>query len=295
MKKVFFLLFLLYAVLTGEEKVSSGLNEKEIEEKRSVKSYPVRFVDIEVVRQAIREVIGRDSGIIVQPATRTIFVSATDSEHILLEALLSEIDKPVPNIQIDVIFKETGYQVDSSFKSGASGTLNIKKGNVNVEKITITPSASLSSVRHGSDTKQTIVVRSGARASIFIGKEVPLIEWLVDLSKKWGYIQPVQQNFTYKQIGVWLTVQPTVIGNGPLVNVKLTPQLSGIMENDQPFTINYQNVSTEVIVRDGETINLGGLVKQDEFYTTLFLRGSREKNSSVLDILLTLRILPLHP
>lgn len=158
------------------------------------------------------------------------------------------------NIRIDVEFKEFGETT---------------KG--------IGP-AQWSSGRSNSYTKQFIVVSDGLSASIFVGKEVPYVEYYTMFLFDRGYIEA---GVVLKEVGTKLKVEPRIIADNT-VEVTLTPEISFI-SNKRRGTIDIKTLSTTIIASDGQSIPIGGLQKDREF-DRYFFSTSSQRN---LEIILT--------
>ena len=119
-------------------------------------------------------------------------------------------------------------------------------------------------------------VLSGKSAKIHIGDRVPLrASTIVDATGQ------TRTTFDYRDIGIRLTVEPKIhLDNS--VTVKLGLEVSALGENvgtvDEPaFSIGTRNAETFMLLRDGETAILGGLIRDEE-------RRSRVKIPGIGDI-----------
>ena len=93
-----------------------------------------------------------------------------------------------------------------------------------------------------------------------------------------------------RQVGAFLWVQPTVLGDGTTVQVTLTPELSGLVEGGRRQRIRYKRVATTVTIRNGESQSLGEYGENSEFYD-LYLAGMNQSDrSSSTRITLTVHI-----
>jgi type IV pilus assembly protein PilQ len=98
-------------------------------------------------------------------------------------------------------------------------------------------------------------------ATILIGQVVPIA--LYQNSLQTGALQ--LSGYEEKQVGMRLAVNPRVCGDGSIL-MGVHPEISEIIEwrgqyNERPVT-STREANTEVIVRDGETIVIGGLVRE---------------------------------
>ena len=116
-----------------------------------------------------------------------------------------------------------------------------------------------------------ITVRDGKSASIIVGTEVPVItseatspDIVADGTS--GIIRSVQ----YRSTGISLQVTPTVHSKG-IVTLEITQEVSEAQANDvsdisSPIILN-RTVSTEIASADGQTILIGGLIKENNSET----------------------------
>jgi len=105
-----------------------------------------------------------------------------------------------------------------------------------------------------------IRVLNGRVAKIHIGDRVPLrAATIVDATGQ------TRTTFDYKDIGIRLAVEPTIyLDNSALVKIGL--EVSALGENlgtinDPAFRIGTRNAETFMVLRDGETAILGGLIQ----------------------------------
>ena len=108
-----------------------------------------------------------------------------------------------------------------------------------------------------------IRVMNGRSAKIHIGDRVPLrAATIVDATGQ------TRTTFDYKDIGIRLTVDPTIyLDNSAMV--KLGLEVSALGENlgtanEPAFRIGTRNAETFMLLRDGETAILGGLIQDAE-------------------------------
>ena len=166
---------------------------------------------------------------------------------------------PLPrNIAIEVEFKETGRRT-------------VKLGGLRPYETT----------RSSQYVKQYIVVSDGLTGTIRVGEDVPYEEYYTRYLLDHGYVETVEVIF--KEIGTKLTVTPKI--RGGYIEVSLTPQISYLSEGTRDV-INIKELSTTVIAANGQSISIGGLIKDEEFKRH-FLKTNTASN---LDIILTPRI-----
>jgi len=109
--------------------------------------------------------------------------------------------------------------------------------------------------------RPTLTVTNNQEGQIQIGSDVP-IEGGQTITT--GGV--LSSNIQYRETGIVLTLTPQINADG-VVNLTIEQELSSVDNsregiNDNPV-FNSQNISTNVVVRDGESVVLGGLIQND--------------------------------
>jgi len=235
----------------------------------------------------------------VEDRLNSLIVTGQDKDIEALKAFLATVDTPVAQVLLDIRVvslsedgtKTLGMTIGSSngnfgvfagaggapitFTENLPGTTAQPLGGApvgtNTNSLAIAPftrtpfvlGASLSMLIARNDAKvistPRIMAQSGKDATVLIGDKFPIV-----------YFDPRAGQFQvqYVDIGVKLAVKPTVAADG-FVTVDLTPEVStleGLINNQYPRT-GVTTVKTTVRVRDGDTIVVGGLLREIETYT----------------------------
>lgn len=163
---------------------------------------------------------------------------------------------PLPrNISIEVEFKETGFKTRK-----------------------MTSPWQYQRDRESKYTKQHIVVTDGLTATIRVGEDVPYIDYYTGYLTEHGYVEEIE--VTFREVGTKLAVAPKIRGN--YIEISLTPQISYVSGADREI-INVKELTTTVLAADGQSISIGGLIKDRDFAGYFF----KTKSLSNLDIVLT--------
>lgn len=107
-----------------------------------------------------------------------------------------------------------------------------------------------------------ILVSDNRDARIQVGQQVPLIT-----SETYGLagVAP-QRNYSYRDIGVILKVKPR-INEGGLVTLEITQEISTYKKIElggtEQILLDKTDASTNLVVQDGQTIVIGGLIRED--------------------------------
>jgi general secretion pathway protein D len=150
-----------------------------------------------------------------------------------------------------------------------------------------------------------IMVSDNREARIQVGQQVPIAT-----SETFGSttVAP-QRTIQYKDIGIILKVKPQINDSG-LVAMQISQEVSTfstelLFDNSTEIIVNKTEVATNLVVNDGETIIIGGLIRQDDTKAKqgipflnripvlgyLFGNTSTDKERTELVILLTPRVI----
>ena len=150
----------------------------------------------------------------------------------------------------------------------------------------------------------SLVVLNNQKAHIQIGDQIPITQTFVNTGANTdNTIGQVE----YKDTGVILNVRPRV-NPGGLVYLNINQVVSSPGAKDATtgnFPIQQREVATQVAVQSGQTVLLGGLIKQDEgttdtgipglnripIFGRLFGQTNRSRNRTELIVLITPRVI----
>lgn len=254
------------------------------EEERFFRVHPLGFVEIETAEAAAQAIVGPGGSVIPDRRNQRLLVRATEPEHRRLAEALAAINRPPVNVRIDVDFDEAGDAQQRGIGITTEGVFHSNQGG----SVAIGVNVADRSTRFSGRARQTLVVASGREATLRVGERVPWLEWI----ETWGRNAGVfESRVHWQDVGAFLVVQPTVIGTGPDIRIRLIPELSGRVEG-QPHRIRFAAAATEVIARDGETVSLAGLAQANEFYSRFLVGFDSTGGRRSLNISLTPSLLP---
>jgi type II secretory pathway component GspD/PulD (secretin) len=107
-----------------------------------------------------------------------------------------------------------------------------------------------------------ILVSDNREAKIQVGQQVPLLT-----SETYGAVGVTpQRNYQYKDIGIILKVKPR-INEGGLVALEISQEISTsekiTLGGTDQLLLNKTEATTNLVVQDGQTIVIGGLIRED--------------------------------
>ncbi|MCO5045273.1 MAG: hypothetical protein J5I99_10780 [Verrucomicrobia bacterium] len=252
--------------------------------------YPIGAMDMESTLESVRAFVGDEGNVTPDPVHQRLLVATTPARHAQIADLMSKLAVPARNVRIEVAFDSAGNQSQSELSVSGSGDISLGSGGLG-GTIKLQPKIINQTTTTTGREVQTLLVSSGREASLRIGESVPYLQWFTEYGFHYGWNVP---QLAWQEVGSFLVVQPTVIGNGPLVRIKLTPELRGLV-NGAPEHLRYSAVSTEVVVSDGQSVSLGGLDQNRDFYDRFLVGMARNGGTESLNIRLTPHIQTLAP
>lgn len=213
--------------------------------------------------------IVRDTPEVLRLTEKLIETSDIRPAELLLEVEILEVNRNKAErlgldfgSEIGVTFPEFG--VSSSWRNA------VRAGSVTL------PSATLRYFKQDVDAKTLanpkVRVMSSKVAKIHIGDRVPLrAATLVDA------LGQTRTSYEYRDVGIKLSVEPIVhLDNSS--TVKLGLEVSSLGQNlgtvqEPALSIGTRNADTTMVLRDGETVILGGLIRDDERSNQVYLPG----------------------
>ncbi|MDC3379224.1 hypothetical protein OAX78_02975 [Planctomycetota bacterium] len=263
--------------------------------------YPIRYANGEALQALLTEVFVQNSQSPVQPTvtvnaeTRQIVATGPPEMHERLVELLRVVDKRQRQVMIDVVIVEAtiddenqlGVEWQSFLRSNtnadgsAQQVLEQDFFNINTPgllgglqglKYSIIRPDDISAIFgffSGSEQAEILstphlVTLDGMEATLTVGEEIPLLkESRVDQNNN------LIRSFQQQKVGINTTITPQIVGNDDVL-LALRQEVSNVLSvNTQDFTsvIGQRIAETNVIVRDGHTLVIGGLMR-DERKTT---------------------------
>ncbi len=251
--------------------------------------YPIGLSDGPAMEQMAKAIVGPEGTVTLDANNHRLLVLATPEQHKKISDMVSKTAVTPKNVRIDVAFN--GGEVQSEKGASVNGQAGVQRD----EGIThvmwkMKPQVIDRSIETSSESRQQLLVSSGHEAKLRVGESVPYQTWLTDYGMARGFIP---NQIAWREVGSFLVVKPTVIGDGPQIRVRVTPELSG-MVNGSPYETRFASVSTEVVVNDGQTVTIGTDGKNSDFYSRFLIGATRSGGTRNLTITMTPRIYSLQ-
>ena len=252
--------------------------------------YPIGTMDMDSTLESVRAFVGDEGNVTPDPVHQRLLVATTPERHAQIADLMRKLAVPARNVLIEVAIESAGNQGQSEFSVSGSGDIDLGSGGLG-GTIKLQPKIINQTTTMTGREVQTLLVSSGREASLRVGESVPYLQWFNEYGFNYGWNMP---QLVWQEVGSFLVVQPTVIGDGPLVRIKLTPELRGLVDG-KPEHLRFTAVSSEVVVSDGQSVSLGGLDQNREFYDRFLVGVARNGGTQSLNVRLTPRIQTLTP
>lgn len=249
--------------------------------------YPLAFSDPASTEQAVRALVGQNGTVTRDAANDRLLVVAPREIHAQIAEVMRNVAVIPKNVRIDVSFDGQTVTQDAGASLGVVGSGVVREEGITHTVFHVKPQVRNTTTETSSRVTQSLLVASGRQAVLEVGEEVPCIDWLVDYGLQCGVLR---QKVTWQRVGSSLLIEPQVVGDGPMIRVRLTPQLSGMVDG-RPAHVKFANVATEVVVSDGQTFPLAGLDQDRDFYSRFLIGLDRGGNQEALSIQLTPHIM----
>jgi len=295
--------------------------------------YRCRYVQAATIRRVLENFVTSNGTVADAEESDVVIVSDVQSNMEQLRAITSEVDQHTP--QVLVVARIVELTVDSDFEKEvelAFESLDVNRAFVdNMRSVLRTPGAN-PNTEEGSIfnfrpwitdddlltaflrfletrgranilSKPNLILSRGTEGSIVTGEEVPILTQTVTSGS-------VSTSTEFKSVGIKLQVTPLMI-TGDTVRVRISPEVSTVTgfssagEGVSNPIIAIRQAHTELRVKDGELVSIGGLLRSEKreverrvpLLSTLPVIGSafvstrRESVQTQLVIFLTIHVL----
>jgi general secretion pathway protein D len=226
------------------------------------------------VNEDLNTIVMRDTPDKIRLAEKIIEANDRQGAEVMLEVEVIEVNKGD--------FSKYGWNLasgagDATASLSVSKSPNINLGNISdltgSDFILALPSVEVSLIKTNSNAKTLanpkIRVVDNKTAKINIGDKVPILLSTTTTAAATTTIAGNQSTTTsteYKDVGIKLDIKPSIrLNNDVTMDVKLdVTSLGDFDERANQYRFGTRTTDTTINVRDGETVVIGGLIRDDE-------------------------------
>ena len=231
------------------------------------KEYKLKYISLDTLKSVVSG-IAKDVNFYYDQTSGLLLVQGPADQVSSVESMIAKLDKPTPQVKIDVqvieVSRENIKDIGIEWGTGSISTGLQITANVGWQDLRISIinpgqiSANIKALESQNKAKilaqPSMTTVSGKSTRIMIGDRVPLI----------SYDAQGNRQVSFVDVGIILNVTPTVNADGT-ITANLNPQVSTIQGyvQDVPI-ISTREAQTIVNLKNGETLALGGLLRQEE-------------------------------
>lgn len=277
----------------------------------STKTIHLDHLDLDFAKKQMELIFDEDK-VMVNPDTNTITVDGSTAQILKAETELKKLDiaQPQVNIKATVIelSKNKARDLGLSFSSNSWSKDTAVSGYEGV-KFAITAAHEETYSKGNILARPDVTVFNGRNAHIMMGDKVPVF---TSTSTSNDSSSDSTVSVEYKDVGIQLDVLPRINDKDKeTITMQVKPTISAISEwsesgNNRAPVIATREAETILRVRSGETILLGGLLKEEEIDNIkqipflsklpilgeLFKSRSKSKKNTEIVIAITPTIIP---
>lgn len=248
------------------------------------KSFYIGNGDAKALANTIKTIV-KPKDMVVDEKLNYIVIRDTLEAVALASRLIANLDVPDPEVMLDLEvlevstnrLKAIGIQYPDQLSASVIGVDNTagmlqlneaKHFNSGLVRLNITnPTLALSLKKVDSDTNllanPRIRVKNRDKAKVHVGERVPVITTTSTANVG------VSESVNYLDVGLKLEVEPTIMLNDA-VSMKIGLEVSNILETItrssglQAYRLGTRNTTTSLMLKDGETQVLAGLIQDDD-------------------------------
>ena len=218
------------------------------------------------------------------PETGSLIVIADDETNEQIGKIVTNLDRPIPQVLIKVLFLEVTHVdgldlgVEGSYQYGKEGNEDIVQTvfglayetrggfyKILEDDLEVTIRALAETSKLEVLSRPSILARNNQEATITVGKEVPFIR-NSRITNDGQTINTIE----YDDIGIILNVTPHITSH-KLVEMEVIPEISTLTGETVPISeqinapvIAKRSAETRVVVEDGMTVVIGGMMEDHD-------------------------------
>jgi len=230
--------------------------------------------------------VAKRSTLVADEQQNILLFTGSNEEWVRILPILRELDKPAKQVLIEATVAEIvltdqdalgiewvinsanlgGLDGKVSSLADATGTSGLIYTLSSAGQVRAVLNAFASNSRAIILSTPRIMVRSGSQATIDVGTEVPILTSQATTDQQQEGNSAILQEVQYRNTGTSLSIKPTVYA-GRRVDLEITQQVSAAQSNDtsninSPLIQN-RSLTTELSLRDGQSVLLGGLISNN--------------------------------
>jgi len=247
--------------------------------------YNLNYAQAKEMQAKILEIIPKQEGeVFVDERTNSLIVRAIPETVDKIDILIKNWDKQQQQVLIEAkimeisLDKSSGVGINWEYLSTSgedavslAGTLpatiatgaTLRVGTLSKDQYQVTLQALESSTDTNILSNPSIVVLNNSEANILVGSSEPYLVTYID---KETSTQTEETKFI--DVGIKLNVVPR-ISDDDFITLKIHPEVSSarrVAEVNNSLAVDTTQADTTVVVKDGKTIVLGGLIKDTESF-----------------------------
>lgn len=212
-----------------------------------------------IINEGMNSIVIRDTEERLQLAENLIVINDRKPAELIMEVEILEVNRT----KTELLGLDYGSQLTATFPDYTGGSLaeTLSAGTVKLPNVVLNYFKSEVDAKTLANPKVRVV--DNKTAKIHIGDRVPLRSSTVQ-----DATGQTRTTYEYRDIGIRLQVEPDIqVDNS--VDVKLGLEVSTLGANlgtddDPAYSIGTRNAETNMILKDGETAILGGLIRDEE-------------------------------
>lgn len=242
--------------IVGEERAL-----KESFDVTTTKVFHMDYADAKSVAEEIGIVVSKFK---VDQLTNSIIVIGTPLELQNVQEIISLIDIEAPQVAIEARLEEMSEDAkrELGLQVSVSGGITWDVSHITLPNVDVKLKALQQQNKSRTIARPNIATLNGQTGKILVGDRVPV---KISNTDKDGN---VTSSVMFIDVGVKLSITPRVNRNGE-ISLDLKPEVSTItsMSDDGLPAISTREVETMLRAKDGETIIIGGLLRQTDIET----------------------------
>ncbi len=257
-------------------------------EKTVTRTFHTEDADPEELRGVLEQLKSPEGKVIVYPGKSMLIIQ--DQEKVIeqMAAVIKEATAPAPLIRVELTLDERGRDTRSGVDLWGRGGVVVDGNRVRVspaERNVLGVDIANDSRTSSHLSSQFLLVKSGRSAVIKVGEDVPFVDYFWSYAYGLGILYDTQVR--WQEIGTQMRVFATA--RGEWIDIEIIPEITALT-GDAFSPVSFRTLATQVTLRNGQAITIGGFSKADGEFNRRFFFGTRSANSLTGSFTLRARI-----